>query len=298
MGAEARAAGSRTRGASGTGSAGGRTWPSGSGAPCARTTRADGDVLGLLPARPRAQPRLPLGRGRPARHHRPRGPAVLRARAVERPRSDPQGAAVRPHRPGGQPRRGREGAVLLPRRHADPLLPEGALQVSAGGVPVRAAGPRRTASAASWSPSSSWPTPASSTSDRYFDVFAEYAKADAGRHPDPDHRRQPRARGRPRCTCCRRSGSATPGAGAATGEGYWPKPSIRRAGPAAIVAEHMGARAATCSTRSRATDGTPPELLFTENETNVARLFGAPNPQPYVKDAFHRRGGRRRRDAR
>ncbi len=28
-------------------------------------------------------------------------------------------------------------------------------------------------------------------------------------------------------------------------------------------------------------------LLFTENETNVARLFGGPNPTPYVKDAFH-----------
>jgi hypothetical protein len=30
-----------------------------------------------------------------------------------------------------------------------------------------------------------------------------------------------------------------------------------------------------------------PELVFTENETNNARLFGAPNPAPYVKDAFH-----------
>ncbi|APS00369.1 MGH1-like glycoside hydrolase domain-containing protein [Pajaroellobacter abortibovis] len=28
-------------------------------------------------------------------------------------------------------------------------------------------------------------------------------------------------------------------------------------------------------------------LLFTENETNCARLYGTPNPQPYVKDAFH-----------
>jgi hypothetical protein len=28
-------------------------------------------------------------------------------------------------------------------------------------------------------------------------------------------------------------------------------------------------------------------LLFTENETNLQRLFGAPNAQPYVKDAFH-----------
>jgi hypothetical protein len=32
----------------------------------------------------------------------------------------------------------------------------------------------------------------------------------------------------------------------------------------------------------------PPELLFTENETNNERLFGAQNKVPYVKDAFHR----------
>jgi len=31
-----------------------------------------------------------------------------------------------------------------------------------------------------------------------------------------------------------------------------------------------------------------PELLFTENETNVERLFGLKNEIPYVKDAFHR----------
>jgi hypothetical protein len=30
-----------------------------------------------------------------------------------------------------------------------------------------------------------------------------------------------------------------------------------------------------------------PELIFTENETNFARLFGSPNRTPYVKDAFH-----------
>ena len=29
------------------------------------------------------------------------------------------------------------------------------------------------------------------------------------------------------------------------------------------------------------------ELLFTENETNYERLFGTPNPSPFVKDAFH-----------
>jgi hypothetical protein len=30
------------------------------------------------------------------------------------------------------------------------------------------------------------------------------------------------------------------------------------------------------------------DLLFTDNETNTERLFGSPNPSPYVKDAFHR----------
>ncbi|MEP6894732.1 MAG: glucosidase, partial [Chloroflexota bacterium] len=28
-------------------------------------------------------------------------------------------------------------------------------------------------------------------------------------------------------------------------------------------------------------------MIFTENETNNERLFGAPNKTPYVKDAFH-----------
>jgi len=31
-----------------------------------------------------------------------------------------------------------------------------------------------------------------------------------------------------------------------------------------------------------------PEVLFTENDTNLARLFGGANASPYVKDAFHR----------
>ena len=33
----------------------------------------------------------------------------------------------------------------------------------------------------------------------------------------------------------------------------------------------------------------PATSLFTENESNVARLWGSPNAHPYVKDAFHRR---------
>src|SRR5262249_54538608 len=37
----------------------------------------------------------------------------------------------------------------------------------------------------------------------------------------------------------------------------------------------------------RATDGHPVELLFTENDTNLERLYNTPNPAPYVKDGVH-----------
>lgn len=34
-------------------------------------------------------------------------------------------------------------------------------------------------------------------------------------------------------------------------------------------------------------DGVAPEILFTENDTNMQRLWEIPSQQPYVKDAFH-----------
>src|SRR5205809_755770 len=40
-----------------------------------------------------------------------------------------------------------------------------------------------------------------------------------------------------------------------------------------------------------------PEVLFTENETNAARLRGTPNACPWVKDAFHEYVVHGRRDA-
>jgi hypothetical protein len=137
-------------------------------------------LLGLFSARPRPQPRLSLGRGRPARHHRPRMPALFRARALERPRSDSEGAALRPDRPGGQSRRGREGAIFLSRFHADAFVDAGALQIPAGRVSLRAAAGRE--------PPPRPGQPEFELADtgifddgRYFDVFAEYAKA------APDH---------------------------------------------------------------------------------------------------------------
>ncbi len=61
-----------------------------------------------------------------------------------------------------------------------------------------------------------------------------------------------------------------------------PKPALAAiAGAAAIQASHeaLGTRYFYC-------DGAP-ALLFTENESNNERLFGAANASPYVKDAFH-----------
>ncbi len=53
--------------------------------------------------------------------------------------------------------------LVLPRRHADALLPEGPLQVPAGGVPVRAAARREPPARPRPSRSTSCSTPASST---------------------------------------------------------------------------------------------------------------------------------------
>ena len=71
-----------------------------------------------------------------------------------------------------------------------------------------------------------------------------------------------------------------------SGEGYWAKPSIRTAtgGPGiTAVHESLGEYRLAADTGPDA----DPRWLFTENETNAQRLFGAANPTPWVKDAFH-----------
>ena len=132
--------------------------------------------LELLHPRPGPLARLPLGRGRPGRHLRRPAAALLRAGPVERQGPDPQGAPVRADQQREQSRRGRQGVLLLPRQHADPLVHEVPLQVSAGGL--------------SRTPTSSRPAARRSRNefeyelldtgvfdqDRYFDVFVEYAK--------------------------------------------------------------------------------------------------------------------------
>ena len=132
--------------------------------------------------------------------------------------------------------------------------------------------------------------------DRYWDVTAEYAKASpddilirltvANRGPEP-------ARLYLLPTWWFRN---TWSWGAAYDEGRWPKPRVTRADDRSLVAVHatLGRFRLTAGDRA---DGRPPEFLFTENETNAGRLFGAPNPTPYVKDAFHARVIHERRDA-
>ena len=111
--------------------------------------------------------------------------------------------------------------------------------------------------------------------DRYFDVFVEYAKADA-----EDilirvtvHNRGPEAASLHLLpTLWFRN---TWSWGRTT-----PKPVLREADGAIHVSHpELGDYTLSC-------DGAP-ELLFTENESNAHRLWGQPNASPWVKDAFH-----------
>ncbi|HYE65760.1 MAG TPA: hypothetical protein VD966_09255, partial [Pyrinomonadaceae bacterium] len=122
--------------------------------------------------------------------------------------------------------------------------------------------------------------------DRYFDVFVEYAKADAedmlirisvvNRGPEA-------AQLHLLPTLWFRN---TWSWGRVGMDGYHGKPTLRRAGDA-LVAEHetLGRFRLVAGDGP---DGRAPALLFTENETNAERLFGAPSAGRYTKDAFHR----------
>jgi hypothetical protein len=115
--------------------------------------------------------------------------------------------------------------------------------------------------------------------DRYFDVFVEYAKTTptdilieirvANRGPDAA------------------SLHVLPTLWFRNTWSWWPdqpKPSLRRMpgqNTVTIEASHaeLGGFQLHC-------DGDP-QLLFTENDTNNERLFGTPNPTPYVKDGIN-----------
>ena len=112
--------------------------------------------------------------------------------------------------------------------------------------------------------------------DRYFDVFVEYAKA------DPEdmlvrisiHNRGPEtAQLHVLPTLWFRNTWSW-------GDGK-PKPVLSQIDENKIHASHPKLGDYTLQCEGAA------ELLFTENESNASRLWGQPNPSPYVKDAFH-----------
>ena len=116
---------------------------------------------------------------------------------------------------------------------------------------------------------------------RYFDVIAEYAKAD----PDDILIRITLANRGPEAATLHVLPTVwfrNTWSWGCTHEGCTLKPRISQA---------RRASARPCSTRRCDPSASPPRpaapWLFTENETNNERLFGSPNLSPYVKDAFH-----------
>jgi hypothetical protein len=120
---------------------------------------------------------------------------------------------------------------------------------------------------------------------RYFDVFAEYAKA------SPDDllvRLRLANRGREAATLhvlptlwFRNTWSW-----GGTGEDHGPKPLLALQPDGSLRTEHFSLGSHVFAA-APASDGTKPQMLLTENESNVQRLFGAKNASPFVKDAFH-----------
>ena len=126
----------------------------------------------------------------------------------------PEGAALRRDAVRGQPRRGREGILLPPRQHADALVHEAALQVSAGGVSLRAAGRGEPAARGAG---------ARVRAARHRHLrrrpLLRHRRSSTPRPgpediADPHHASPTAVPTRRRSTSCRTSGSATPGPGA------------------------------------------------------------------------------------
>ncbi|HWA85218.1 MAG TPA: hypothetical protein VG710_03255 [Opitutus sp.] len=137
--------------------------------------------------------------------------------------------------------------------------------------------------------------------NRYFDVFAEYAKAGpddiliqvtvANRGPEP-------ARLHVLPTLWFRNTWSW----GCRHEGCEVKPRMHAVGDARVQCDHPSLGKFFWEVEQNEGEGREGaaapgmDLLFTENETNAARLFGAKNESPHVRDAFHehvigKRGG-------
>ena len=122
---------------------------------------------------------------------------------------------------------------------------------------------------------------------RYFDVFVEYAKADQEDILC-------------RITAVNRAAEPAPlhvlphlWYRNTWSWGYGrPKPQLCAIARDVVYTDHrhIGERWWTvqAATQEAPQEGNGGELLFTDNETNYERIFGVPNPAPYVKDGVHR----------
>jgi hypothetical protein len=123
--------------------------------------------------------------------------------------------------------------------------------------------------------------------DRYFDVFVEYAKA------DPDDLRI-------QITLANRGPEQAPVHLLPTlwfrntwswgnlPEAKEARPILRAVADGRVQCDHATLGRYYFESENVVTnEGGAPELLFTENETNIAKLFCGVNTSPYVKDAFH-----------
>jgi len=121
--------------------------------------------------------------------------------------------------------------------------------------------------------------------DRYFDVLAEYAKA----APNDIAIRLTLTNRGPEAAVLHVLPTLwfrNTWSWGRTGEGYWAQPRIARGGESLLLADHATLGRFRLAA-APGPDARPPALLFTDNETNAERLFGAPSANRWVKDAFH-----------
>jgi len=121
--------------------------------------------------------------------------------------------------------------------------------------------------------------------NRYFDVFAEYAK----NSPDDILIRITVANRGPQTAVIHllpTLWARNSWVWGCTSEGCEIKPYMAASGPASIDVDHV--TLGTFRLVAEQLAGNQPTLLFTENETNIQRIYNTKNATPYVKDAFHR----------
>ena len=256
------------------GGASGRTWPSGRGAPCARTTARTATPGTTSPTSRRD--RGPIGGARTASAASATSPSCSACLLLlERARPDPEGTNLRPQRSTGQPRGGRQGVLVVSRLHADALVDAWRYLYPQAAFPYEefvSENARRT----KLDPEYELLDTGIFDDDRYCDVTVDYAKAGPTTMSASVSVSATPARRTPRCTSCRHSGSAIRGRGvipprpatADRGGRRWARRHARATRPFRLVA-----------------DGKP-ELLFCENNIQRASVSGGwPEQSPTRRTA-------------